>query len=102
MRQQCAWVAKASGILACIRNSVTSRTRHVILPIGEAVPGVLCPVLGPQFRKDIDVLEQVQRMGMELVKGLEHKSCEEQLRELEVFSLEKRKLRRELATLTAP
>ena len=82
---------KPNGILGYTKRGVASRVR---VPFYSALvrPHLEyhIQVQGTQLKKDVDILKQVQRKAMKMIKGLEHLSEEERLKKLGLFSLKRR------------
>jgi len=98
MTQQCVLtVQMANRALGCIPSSVGSRAREGILPLCSALvrhppPGVLCPALEPSAPDRHGAVGVGPAEATKMIQGLEPLCCEERLRELGLFSLEKRRL----------
>jgi len=65
-----AW-SRVNPILSFIKRSVTSRSREVILPLYSALvrthPEYCIQLWSPQHRKDMDILQWVQRRATKMI-----------------------------------
>ena len=77
------------------RNCITDRPREVILTLGISETHLEWWILcwAPQYKRDRDILKIVQCRATKVFKGLEPLSYEERLRELGLYSLEKRRMK---------
>jgi len=78
VNQQCAQVAKkTNGNMAYSRNTISSRSKEVIIPLNSALVRLhvkyCIQFWASHYRKDIEALKQV-KSGAQLVKGLKHMS----------------------------
>lgn len=93
--QPCVFVAKkASGCLGCLGQSFAN-LQGKGSPSGARLE--LCvPCWVPQYKRNLELLGQAQLRTTKMIRGVEHLSGDERLRQLGLFGLEKKRLRGDL------
>ena len=96
--EQCRIAAsKGNQVLGMIRRNLTDKENSLIVPLYKAIViphlGYCIQAWSPYLRKDIDMLEQIQRRATKLILGLRDLRYEERLKECGLTTLETRRLR---------
>ena len=93
-------VKKAFGMLAFINQSIEYKSWEVMLKLYKALVRTnveyCVQFWSPNYRKDINKLERVQRRFTRMLPGFRHLSYRERLNKLGLYSLERRRLRGDL------
>ena len=84
-------------VLGMIRRNITYKEKSLIIPLYKAIvrPHLeyCIQAWNPHLRKDVDMLEQIQRGATKLIPGLRDLTYEERLKECRLTTLETRRLR---------
>ena len=96
--EQCRIAAsKGNQVLGMIRRNITYKEKNLIVPLCKAIvrPHLeyCIQAWSPYLRKDIDMLETIQRRATKLIPGLRDLRYEERLKECGLTTLETRRLR---------
>ena len=102
--KQCAIaVKKANGILGMIKRNIKFKSKKVIVKLYKSLvrPRLeyCIQAWSPYLRKDIDMIERVQRRATRLIEGFSDMSYEDRLEQTGLISLEKRRVRGDLILL---
>jgi hypothetical protein len=93
-RQCCEAAKKANRAVGQIKRTVTERSKEVIVPLYKSLvrPQLEYCVEAwrPYLKKDISVLEKVQRRATKMIEGMHDLTYEERLRACKLPSLEER------------
>jgi len=88
-------IEKANHIVGFIKRNMTCRLRNVILPLYSVLvrPHLEYSIQmwSPQYRRDVDLLEYIQGRITEMIQRVEHLLYEDRLKEVGLFSLDKRR-----------
>ena len=96
--EQCRIAAsKGNQVLGMIRRNITYKEKSLIVSLFKAIvrPHLenCIQAWSPYLRKDIDMIEQIQRRATKLIPGLRDLRYEERLKECGLTTLEPRRLR---------
>lgn len=93
-------VKRANRQLGMIKRTVSCRDSTVMLPLYKTLvrPHLeyCVQAWAPHYAKDINSIENVQKRFVRLISNLQPSSYEEKLKELNLFSMKKRRLRGDL------